>query len=233
MLRSINVTKDIKEYLQLRIKEASVKLDIVTKIIEHSVTKGNTAEQVLRDLITSFVPTSFNVSTGFIVKDQQVSRQVDVLVFDHHKSVPLYYDKQFAVVTQDMPSLVVESKMQLNKASFRDAIDNICSVKRLNHEITGIIWGYSGLTFKILKNHLLTFGDDIVHKHMPDCIFNFDRGFVVVKLSPDGDDNYKWALLEEKTDLAKILIQRILYSTDVENLKPYIAEIEIPMDVKF
>lgn len=146
---------DIGEYLQLRIEEVNARLKAVANVVSQSSSKGDTGEGVLRDIITSFLPVRCEVSNGFVISKASgrfaQSRQIDVLVYERSKSVPLYRDNSIAVVTPDMPIMALESKMVMNKKQLVEAITNIQAVKALRSDITGVIWAYGGMTLKTLK----------------------------------------------------------------------------------
>lgn len=122
---------DIGEYLQLRIEEINARLKAVANVVSQSSSKGDTGEGVLRDIITSFLPVRCEVSNGFVISKASgrfaQSRQIDVLVYERSKSVPLYRDNSIAVVTPDMPIMALESKMVMNKKQLVEAITNMQS----------------------------------------------------------------------------------------------------------
>ena len=66
--------RDIGTYLRLRIEEADARLRAVAQVVGHSTSKGNTGEDVLRDVIASFLPVRCEVSNGFVVSKEKRRR---------------------------------------------------------------------------------------------------------------------------------------------------------------
>ena len=222
--------RDIGNYLRLRIEEADARLRAVAQVVGHSTSKGNTGEDVLRDVIASFLPVRCEVSTGFVVSRRNGAdlelKQIDIIVYSRNKSVPLYRDRNLVVVTPDMPQMALESKMAMHKTQLKEAIENIETVKRLRSDIACVVWSYTVMTLDTLKKHLPTFLANIDSEKWPDQILNLERGYVVSRKKQRHTNGPEWTAFHGRKFVAKSLFQTILFSADVDNLTPLIAEIK-------
>lgn len=219
---------DISRYLDLRIIEAKTRLDAIKELVVHSGTKGNVAESVFRDVLFAFLPTICSLSNGFVVGMQNgayaISKQIDILLFNIDQSIPIYKDKDLAVVTAGMVRLAIECKLVMNKSQLRDAITNLATVKEFNRDITTLIWAYHGLTFPTIRSHIYTMLGALDYNLWPDQIFNLNRKYVISrpKIRPAG---YVWTVMHGASIIAKSLFQTILFSARVNNLTPFISTI--------
>ena len=158
------------------------------------------------------------------------SKQIDIMVYDRSRSVPLYRDRNLVVVTSDMPRMALESKMAMHKTQLKEAIENIETVKALRSGITCVVWSYTGMTLETLKKHLPTFLVNIDSEKWPDQIFNLERGYVVSRKKQQQQQQHtnapEWTAFHGRKFVAKSLFQTILFAADVDNLTPLIAEIK-------
>lgn len=226
----------IAQYLLLRIKEASARLKAVATVVTQPTAKGTVGEGVLHDVIRGFLPIRCEVTSGFVVKPAggklRQSSQIDILIYDCDKSSPLYRDKNLAVVTADMPRLAIESKMVMNKSQLVEAISGVKSVKSFGANITGIVWAYHGMKLDTLKGHLSVLLKKIPHDKWPDHIFNFDRGYVVSRMTKQAP-SANWIAFHGQDYVVRLLFQAILYGANVKNLMPFITKIKPTKTEKF
>lgn len=145
------------------IKTATPKLEAeynMSKIVQHSASKGALREFLLREIIKPFLPKRYGLCNGecFDLHDG-VSKQLDVIVYDDLFSyaVPMgeYYMMPFESAYGE-----IEVKSMLNKEAFFESIENIASFKSLIKEtpedcqvlpnlaieIDGIKWNKTGFT---------------------------------------------------------------------------------------
>lgn len=145
------------------IKTAVPKLEAeynMSKIVNHSASKGALREFLLKEIIRPFLPKRYGLCNGECFDSHDgVSRQLDVIVYDDLFSyaVPMgdYYMMPFESAYGE-----IEVKSMLNKETFLESVNNIISFKSLIKEIPedcqvlpnlaikidGIKWNKTGFT---------------------------------------------------------------------------------------
>ena len=90
----------------------------------HWLSDGLWKESVLRSVLKRHLPKSLEVGTGFIVKDGEVSTQIDILIYDTTKPI-LFQDGDFVVVTPDLVKAIIEVKTRLRKADLATELNKL------------------------------------------------------------------------------------------------------------
>ena len=70
-------------------------------------------------------PKFFKIGRGFVINREEVSKQIDILIYDSSKPI-LYQDGDLVFVTPDAAKVIIEVKSNLNYHSFEETIGNIC-----------------------------------------------------------------------------------------------------------
>jgi hypothetical protein len=215
-----------RDYWSLRVSSATQRLKAARTIVRHRATRGVIAERVLADLLTEFLPVQFCVSTGFILSPSNVaSRQVDVLVYDRLKAAPIYRDNVCSVVSPGMAVLALESKTFLKLPEFKDACENIRSVKALNEAVTGVVFAFGGMLPATIERHLRAVMRSVPPKHRVDFFMNLGSDYVV-RLDPGNRGTYTcWK--SAGVVVNTLLLQAVL-SANAENLSAYLEG--VPQD---
>ena len=116
--------------------------DLRRKLLSHPGELGTAREQILRDFLHAHLPRRFEVSTGFAFDCAgRMSKQLDVVIFDStvcpRIEIPgnkfLFPCEAIVAVGQ------VKSSMTTRK-QFRDALDNLSSVKILDRSANGMAY---------------------------------------------------------------------------------------------
>lgn len=145
------------------IKTAVPKLEAeynMSKIVQHSASKGALREFLLKEIIRPFLPKRYGLCNGECFDSHDgVSKQLDVIVYDdlfsYAVSMGDYYMMPFESAYGE-----IEVKSMLNKEAFFESIDNIASFKALIKEtpedcqvlpnlaikINGVKWNKTGFT---------------------------------------------------------------------------------------
>lgn len=93
----------------------------------HWLSDGLWKESVLRAVLRRHLPRSLGVGTGFVVKGDEVSTQIDILIYDTTKPI-LFQDGDFIVVTPDLVRAVIEVKTQLRKNQMRAELTKLAEI---------------------------------------------------------------------------------------------------------
>jgi len=117
---------------------------------------GSHHEAILKQAIRSFLPDRYSIKTGFVfVQEGKVSKQMDILIIDETR-VNSYFLKEdeLVVVHPDAVVCGIEVKTRLNKSTFKEAVENISSLKKLytkdhskKKNTGGLIFSFKGPNF--------------------------------------------------------------------------------------
>jgi len=90
----------------------------------HWQTDGEWKESVLRNILRRHLPNSIEVGRGFIVRPDDSSSQIDVLIYDSSKPI-LYRDGDLVFVTPDSVRGIIEVKTRVSRSSLRPALNKL------------------------------------------------------------------------------------------------------------
>ena len=211
-----------EKYWDLRMKSAAARLAAAQQVIKHNPTRGSTAENALRALLREFLPQRCGIGSGFMLAaNGVVSRQLDIIIFDQLESAPLYRDGDIVIVSPDSVYIVIEVKSDLDATSLADAFTNIQSVKSLNVNVRGLVFGYESATAETLAARLP--GEKAKYGDLgPDQILCLERRLVIA-WDPlrAGYDGY-----ELEVGPTQQLVNEVLSAGKVTNLRPYLPTLE-------
>jgi hypothetical protein len=144
-----------EDYWDLRMQSATARLAAAQEVIKHNPTRGSAAENAIRTLLREFLPQRCGIGTGFMLTaNGTASRQLDVVVFDQLQFAPLYRDGDLVIVSPDSVHVVVEVKSNLDSSALGEAFTNIDSVKALNPNVRGVVFGFESATSDTFRDHL-------------------------------------------------------------------------------
>lgn len=121
---------DIENYFKDLTKELEALKNRVRHYIHdaHWLSDGEWKESVLRTILKRHLPSNIGVGRGFVVKAEQSSTQIDVLLYDNTKPI-LFQDGDFVIVTTDSVLGVIEVKTRLKRAeTLREAVNSVCEI---------------------------------------------------------------------------------------------------------
>jgi hypothetical protein len=100
--------------------------------IPHEGEKGRTVENYLKMFLKEHLPKRFDVSSGFILDQQDnVSGQTDVIVYDASNCPVLETFEDNLIIPSDNTAAVIEVKSNLTQKDIEDAADKIAAIKSL------------------------------------------------------------------------------------------------------
>lgn len=140
------------------------RLAAARKAIGHSVGKGDAAENVWIDLLSTYLPQRYRVERAFVVDSEgRFSDQLDVVIFDRQYSPFIFVFEGQTVVPAESVYAVFEAKQAINAAELRYAREKIGSARALHR--TSLPIPHAGGTYppKALPpilGGLLTFDSD-------------------------------------------------------------------------
>ncbi|ESY94640.1 DUF6602 domain-containing protein [Mesorhizobium sp. LNHC209A00] len=108
------------------------RLDRARKVFNHPTVKGDASERVWRDLLESYLPKRYQVSTAHVVDSAGAfSEQVDVLVFDRQYSPFVFHYEGQVIVPAESVYAAFEAKQVFNGAMIAYAQKKIATVRAL------------------------------------------------------------------------------------------------------
>ena len=123
-------------YYQSLTSELDAVKNKIRHLVTHWQTDGEWKEAALRTILRRHLPASVHVGRGFIVKRNQSSTQIDLLVLKPEKPT-LFRDGELAIVTPDAPGAIVEVKTNLNgKAAWNNACKKLAKLGRMCKKVT-------------------------------------------------------------------------------------------------
>lgn len=99
----------------------------------HWPSDGAWKESVLRTVLRRYLPPSFIVGSGFILTEQGISSQIDILVCDDSAPI-LFRDGDFLVATANCVRAAVEVKTNVSAQKLVEALDKLNALAVLLRE---------------------------------------------------------------------------------------------------
>jgi hypothetical protein len=101
---------------------------------KHNYASGAFREGLLRDLLTSVLPKSVSVDSGFIYGFEQVanSKQIDILIWDSAKYSAVFKTGEFVIVAPESVIAAISVKTSLDRRELVESLDNLMSVVPLD-----------------------------------------------------------------------------------------------------
>ncbi len=124
---------DVRKVFRGISKKLLVDFEISAQI-SHNGNIGDYRENALREFLESGrMPKRYGIGNGEIVGHvNYVSKQSDLIIYDHFDSIPLLYSDSTQVYPIDCVYGIVEVKSKLSKIKLLEGVENIKSVKELS-----------------------------------------------------------------------------------------------------
>lgn len=109
------------------------------KLLTHPGELGTAREQIIREFLASYLPKRFEVSTGFAFDcTGRVSKQLDIVIFDS-QVCPRFETPggKFLFPCEAIVAVGQVKSSVTSRPKFREAIDNLRSVKSLDRSANG------------------------------------------------------------------------------------------------
>ena len=93
-------------------------------------------ESLLRSFLTTVLPRSISVDSGFVYGFEQIenSRQIDILVWDSGRHAAVHQSQEFVIVPPEAVIAAISVKTTLNKADLVESLENLLSLTPLERE---------------------------------------------------------------------------------------------------
>lgn len=112
-------------------------------LTKHSKVKGDYHEVLIREFIRKQISSKYRVGHGLVYdeRNNKVSRECDVIVYEKGHT-PLFELRDLVIANPDIAKFVMEVKSTLTSSELDKAIQNLHSVKQLNHQIMCSVIGF-------------------------------------------------------------------------------------------
>lgn len=117
----------LQEYHKTTTAELLALSTKVRSLVNHWGVEGGYKEAVLKNIIKRFLPKSFEIGTGFVVKDQSrygehlSSRQIDLIIYSSESPI-LFKEGDLVILTPDAVRGIIEVKANLINQNVEDVI---------------------------------------------------------------------------------------------------------------
>lgn len=135
------------DYYQYLKEELLAKRGAIDQLTQQSKIKGDYHEALIRDFAGRIVPSRCEVGHGIVYNERsQRSRECDVIIYSVSEKQPLFKSGDLVVVDSDQVSIVMQVKSVLDSSSLRDAVENLGSVRKVDHHIQLWVVGFDTRT---------------------------------------------------------------------------------------
>ena len=197
-----------------------------TEKLEHMGLRGTARESLLKEVISQLIPEKYRIGSGTIVDVHETqSKQQDLFIFDAFNSPVFLKMESNSVVPVESVYATVEVKSTLTRDTLRQSIENIRSVKTLEHNelqnspivfsrhnlIMGCIFSYtSDSSIETVARNVDEICADIPKNQQPNIVCIFDKGIIVNVLKSragqieiDPSENTMWGIIknDQETNL--------------------------------
>jgi hypothetical protein len=94
--------------------------------LTHSGEKGKESEAILREFLRTSLPEKLGIETGFAITQDEVSTQLDIMIYDKMQYPVIYSGYAFKILPLLSVFMAIEVKMQLTSANLREANNKAC-----------------------------------------------------------------------------------------------------------
>lgn len=115
-----------KEILSLYKKRLALDIQFIRLAIQHNAVKGGEAELAFKALLRKQLPRRYELSSGFIVNEDKISNQHDIVVYDNFVNSPMFLSENSGVFLGGAVYGVVEVTIGLlNSEKLKEDIKKI------------------------------------------------------------------------------------------------------------
>lgn len=187
-----------------------------SKLFEHNGLRGTCREEDLISIIRDCLPECYGMKSGqiFSTIDDKISKQIDVVIYDSVFSNYFKRESSSSLFPCESVYGSIEVKSYLNEETFKQAIENIKSVRELNrreanclditpirhldlspetfrfstektNEYLNIIFCYDSVSEETITNYIKELNYDL--ELLPTIIYIHKKGIIYSKVQVDSD----------------------------------------------
>ncbi|USK30842.1 hypothetical protein LIT32_12395 [Bacillus sp. CMF21] len=163
------IAQSLPNYFQSFSSELDIIKNRVRDIIgdKHWASDGSHKEVILKDVLRKFIPSKYEIGSGFILDEQgRSSKQIDILIYDNNSPV-FFRSDDFVILPRTYVRCIIEVKTDLNKGNaFYKALENLKSAQEvLNKKPSELYSAIFSYDYNNIENKDITeVGKDIFKK---------------------------------------------------------------------
>ena len=187
------------EYFRLKAEELLNRLKQVKTIVsKHNLTIGQIAEGILRAFLKEVCPNKVQVAQGFIYKDNNISTQCDIIIYDDLNYSPLFTWDDLIIIDSNAVLAVIEVKVSIREKDFNKTINDF-ELLRTMGVCNKFLFIYNAPLLKTLNNYFFPstdndspiFSTNFKYDHdsyekLPDAIVGLNKAYYLQKGYADG-----------------------------------------------
>jgi len=187
------------EYFRLKAEELLNRLKQVKTIVsKHNLTIGQIAEGILRAFLKEVCPNKVQVAQGFIYKDNNISTQCDIIIYDNLNYSPLFTWDDLIIIDSNAVLAVIEVKVSIREKDFNKTINDF-ELLRTMGVCNKFLFIYNAPLLKTLNNYFFPstdndspiFSTNFKYDHdsyekLPDAIVGVNKAYYLQKGYADG-----------------------------------------------
>ena len=205
------------EFFRLKAEELLNRLKQVKTIVsKHNLTIGQIAEGILRAFLKEVCPNKVQVAQGFIYKDNNISTQCDIIIYDNFNYSPLFTWGDLIVVDSNAVLAVIEVKVSIREKDFNKTISDFELLESMG-VCNKFLFIYNAPLLKTLKTYFFPsidndspiFSTNLKYDHdcyekLPDAIVGLNKAYYLQKGYADvgrdmlGYNSFIWVDEENK-----------------------------------
>ena len=209
-MRMMDVLKANSQILNAKLESS--------RLYDHNGLKGTCREEDLISVIRDCIPECYGMRSGQIFSnDDKMSKQIDVVIYDNVFSNFFKKDSSAYLFPCESVYGSIEVKTMLDEKSFKEAIENIKSVRELKrekstcldiislrhldlskntfrynenraNEYLNIIFAYDSVNEKTLNEYIQKLEYD--YELLPTFIYVYKKGIIFAKVNVENDISY-------------------------------------------
>lgn len=185
----------IKQSLQAAAKKMQIDFNDVTSGFNHQGEKGSSREELLVKYLRDYIPSKYQMKNGVLIDAVgNQSRQQDIVIYDSFNSPLLVNMESTRMIPIESVYATIEVKSTLNKTELMKCVDNIKSVKELQHNPlenfkspnAGFVFAFTSSTsLEAILNNLVESNRNIEKSQQISLVCVLDQG-IILNVSKDG-----------------------------------------------
>lgn len=123
---------DTKAYFDSLTAELTAVKDRIRNLIgsHYWPMDGQWKESVIRSVLRRYLPSSHAVGSGFVISEDGISTQIDVLIYDGSGPI-LFRDGDFVIATPDVVAAAIEVKTRVRTTDIQDIFQKLHNIAEL------------------------------------------------------------------------------------------------------
>ena len=240
----INKKLNTPSYIESIVNEILSKYRRLDSILNHAPSKGNYHEEILRDMIRRYLPSTFSVGEGFIInKNGDTSSQMDLLIVDNLDPRSFgYKDNNFFIATNIAVTCFGEVKTYCKRKEFIRSFHNLVNGSLILGDdnaarVTSFLFCYDAYA----STDTFTKWPDIAIKEIPnmkstrswnypDYIFCLKKNVMLERRPAKGGFQY-WHVTTNK--IGSNIVQQKIMQDLIQCVTDGCARIRIQQGIKF